>query len=117
MSQTFDWFFTGTGAIRRQAIIVAGKRGTSGSSDVTITCTEMTAVTDDEVRRQIKTPILDTPMEARQVFAGSSGYFEVRKGDLFVQGTRAYPIRSVERWPWQLPHEHLVRLIIEVMDK
>jgi len=118
MSSTFKYFFTGTGAILRQTLITSGgKRGTAGGSSVTVLCTEPTNVTDDEVRRQIKSPVLNTPMEARQVFLGSSSSLEVRKGDFFVQGSRMFPIRSVERWPLINPSEHLLRLIIEVVDK
>jgi len=116
--QTFRYFFTGTGAIRKQNVIVSGgKRGTSGGSDLTVNCTAPTAVTDDEVRRQIKAPILDTPMEARQIFLGSSGEVDVRKGDMFILGNRIFPIRSVERWPMIATGEFLLRLIVEVVDK
>jgi hypothetical protein len=115
--QTFKHFFTGTAEIRKQAVIVDAKRGTSGSSTLVVNCTLLTPVTDDEVRRQIKSPILNTPMEARQVFLGSSVQVNVRKGDAFVLGGRIYPIRSVENWPFLETDEHLLRLIIEVIDK
>lgn len=118
MTQTFKHFFTGTAAIRRSSTIVTGgKRGTSGASDVTILTTPLTTVTNDEVRRQVAVPILNTPMEIRQAFAGSSGHVDVRKGDIYVLGSRLFPIRSVERWPLQDPNEELLRLIIEVVDK
>lgn len=117
MTQTFKYFFTGTAAIRGAGIISGGKRGTSGAYDATILCSPMTSVTDDEVRRQVKVPVLETPMEIKQVFAGSSGHVEVRKGDGFVLGGRIFPIRSVERWPLFDPEEELLRLIIEVVDK
>lgn len=118
MSQLFKYFFTGTGAIRRQGLISSsGKRGTTGASDVTILCSPMTSVTDDEVRRQVRVPVLNTPTEIRQIFAGSSVAVTVRKGDLFVLGSRVFPIRSVENWPFQDPDEHLLRLVIEVVDK
>lgn len=118
MTRTFDYFFTGTGIIQRDGRIIAGgKRGTQGASTTTILCSPMTSVTDDEVRRQVKTPVLDTPMEIKQVFAGSSGHVDVRKGDSFVLGGRIFPIRSVERWPLIDPNEELLRLIVEVMDK
>jgi hypothetical protein len=114
---TFKYFFTGTGAIKRQGIISAGKRGTSTGTQVTVLCSPMTSVTDDEVRRQVRVPVLDTPTEIKQVFLGSSALVTVRKGDFFVLGTRVFPIRSVEHWPLQNPNEHLMRLVVEVVDK
>lgn len=117
MTQTFRRFMTSTGKIVRQPTIVDGRRGTSGGSELIINCTSLIPVTDDEVRRQIKSPVLNTPMEARQVFLGSSTRVSVRKGDFFVLGTRLYPIRSVENWPFQDPAEFLIRLIVEVVDK
>lgn len=117
MEPTFKYFFTGTAAIKRQPTITAGKRGTSGGSTVTVVCSPMTSVTDDEVRRQVRVPVLDTPTEIKQVFMGSSARVTVRKGDLFVLGSRMFPIRSVEVWPLQNPNETLYRLVVEVVDK
>lgn len=82
-----------------------------------VICSPMTSVTDDEVRRQVRVPILDTPTEIKQVFMGSSGQVTVRKGDFFVLGGRTFPIRSVENWEQISPAEHLKRLVIEVVDK
>jgi len=118
MTRTFNYFFTGTAAIRRPGpILSGGKRGTAPTSDVTILCTPMAVVTDDEVRRQIRSQGLDAPFEARQIFAGSTAPITVRKGDHFVLGGRIFPIRATEEWPMFPTGEHMIRLILEVVDK
>ena len=114
-SSVFDFFFTGTGAIRRPAPIVAGKRSTAPATLTVIKCSALVGVTDDEARRQLKRPELETPLEIAQVFTGSAVMAFSRKGDDLILGSRAYPIRHIEFWP-VFNIETGCRIIVEKVD-
>lgn len=118
MNSVFDFFFTGTATIRRPpAIIAGGKRSTGPYEYINILCTPIVGVTDDEARRQLKRPELETPLEIAQVFASSAPMPLHRKGDDLILGGRVFPIRHTERWPLPGSSEVAIRIIVEKTDK
>ncbi len=117
MKSVFDYFFTGTAIIRRPPPIIAGgKRSTAAPVRITVKVTALVGVTDDEARRQVRSPVLETPMEMAQIFASSDAMPFSRKGDDLILGGRTFPIRHVESWPI-FHNETGVRFIVEKVDK
>lgn len=106
-SASFAQLEAGTAAIRRKIAMVAGKRGTAGTS-ATYNVLPLMPV-DPETRLQLG---LDSSVEFLQTFI--QGDPDVIKGDVLVKGKILYPIRYVGRWP--INNDIRTHLVIEKVN-
>jgi len=112
MSLSFDRLLTETASTQRATVNTGtGKRTAPSTNLASVTCTRLYPA-DQEVRQRLQ---LQTPHELYQVFV--DGDVDVIEGDLWVQSTKTYTVRSVGDWPWHGTSDDYKTIVLEELKR
>ena len=112
MSRSFDRLLTQTASTQRATVdISTGKRSTPTTKLTSVTCTRIYPA-DQEVRQRLQ---LQTPHELHQVYVDDN--VDVIEGDLWVQSSKTYTVRSVGDWPWRGTSDDYKTIVLEELKR
>jgi len=112
MSRSFDRLLTETAETQRATVDTStGKRSTPTTNLLSVCCTRIYPA-DQEVRQRVQ---LQTPHELHQVFCDDA--VDVVEGDLWVQSSKTYTVRSVGDWPWRGTSDDYKTIVLEELKR
>lgn len=112
MSRSFARLLNATASTKRATVdSTTGRRAAPSAYLSDVTCTQLYPV-DSEIRQRL---VLQGPHELHQVFV--DGAVDVREGDVWVQNSAEYPVRSVADWPWRGNSTAYKQIVIEELKR